>query len=103
MGNGHTKIGVWEHFDESGLLIKTVDEDKKFGKFGYNEVLLFLHQQGYINFETGEGRERVSFGYNVETKRWWVSVVVSGWATDYIIDGETGEVISREGPSIMEI
>lgn len=90
-------VGIWEHFDESGQLIKTVDEDEKFGKFGYNELLLFLHQQGHINLETGENRERTTFGYNIETGRWWARTIDSGyWVTRYIIDGETGEVISKE-------
>jgi len=94
-----TEIGIWKYFDEAGNLIKTVDEDKKFGKFGYNELLLFLHQQGYINLETGENRKGARFGYNVETGQWDVSVRVGAWLTRYVIDGETGEVLSKEGPS----
>jgi hypothetical protein len=32
--NSRIKIGIWYYFDEEGNLIKEVDEDKKFGKFG---------------------------------------------------------------------
>ena len=95
--NGATLIGEWEYYNENGQLTSTVDEDKKFGKFGYNELYLFLHQQKYINIETGENREKVSFGYNIETKQWSVTITGLGyWMTEYLIDGETGEILNKK-------
>ena len=96
MGNGITKVGEWEYYNEKGELTSKVDEDKKFGKFGYNELLLFLHQEKYIDIKTGENRERVSFGYDVEDKEWGVSITnPSHWITEYVINGETGTVIEK--------
>jgi len=97
LGNS-TLIGEWREYDETGMLIRTVDEDKKFGKFGYNEVLLFLHQQGYINLETGENRRGLHLVYHVEIRQWFVAVRVMSRDTIYTIDGETGEILSKEGP-----
>jgi len=97
MGDGITKIGEWEYYNEKGELTSKVDEDKKFGKFGYNELLLFLHQEKYIDIKTGENRENVRFGYNVENKEWGVRITKSShWITEYVIDGETGAVINKK-------
>lgn len=97
MGGGATMIGEWEYYDELGQLISKKDEDKKFSKFGYNELLLFLHQQGHINLETGENREDVDFGYDVEKKEWGVyAVSKSYWTTEMVIDGETGAIKSQK-------
>ena len=97
MGGGATMVGIWEYYDETGKLIKKVDEDAKFGKFDYNKLLLFLHQKEHLNLETGENRERVSFGFNAEQKHWGVTAIGAGqWTTKYIIDGETGEVIDKK-------
>ena len=97
MGGGATKIGEWEYYNENGELTSKVDEDKKFGKFGYNELLLFLHQQKHINIETGENREKVDFGYSIEKKQWGVYAINTYyWVTEYVIDGETGKVINKK-------
>lgn len=97
MGTGATMVGEWEYYDENGQLAAQKNEDEKFGKFGHNELLLFLAQQGHINLETGENREKADFGYNSETKQWEVYVTsLLFWITEYIIDGETGEVISKK-------
>ena len=90
------RIGVWKHYDETGELIRTVDEDAKFGKFDYNEVLLFLHKQRYINLETGENRDRLTFGFCPENMLWAVIFTAHNLIeTDYTIDGKTGEVIDK--------
>lgn len=97
MGGDYTLIGEWEYYNENGELVHTWNEDEKFDAFGYNELLLFLHQQKHINTETGENRERVDFGYDVEKKQWWVETTSSRyWITKYIIDGKTGEVIDKK-------
>ena len=96
-GHKTSMTGVWEYYDEHGKLTHVINEDEKFGKFGYNEVLLFLHQQGNINIESGENRERFTLTYNVEKKQWGVDVMnVSYQGTRYLIDGETGEVIEKK-------
>jgi len=96
-GHKTSMIGEWEYYDEHGKLTYVIDEDEKFGKFGYNEVLLFLHQQGNINIETGENREKFTLTYNVEKKQWGVDVMnVRYQGTRYLIDGETGEVIEKK-------
>ena len=90
-------VGEWEYYDENGELTQVIDEDKKFGKFGYNELLLFLDQQGHINLETGENRENTQFAYNVENKQWGVRTMNDRyWVTVYVIDGETGEIINKK-------
>jgi hypothetical protein len=97
MGGGYTMVGVWEYYDESGQLTSKVDEDEKFGKFDYNELLLFLHQKDHLNIETGENRENVSFNYDKNIKQWWVEATSSTfWITEYIIDGETGVIIDKK-------
>jgi hypothetical protein len=61
--NSRIKIGIWYYFDEEGNLIKEVDEDKKFGKFGYNDLLKFLDNEGVINLNTGKNRENLEIQY----------------------------------------
>ena len=97
MGGGATMIGEWEYYDETGKLTAVKNEDEKFGKFGYNELLLFLHQQGHIDIETGKNRGNENFVYSAENKRWGVSI--SGpelWITEYVLDGETGVIIHKK-------
>jgi len=97
MGGGATMVGEWEYYDENGHLTSKKNEDEKFGKFGYNELLLFLHQKEYINLETGDNREKVDFRYDVETKQWEIYIINDfHWITEYIIDGETGEILDMK-------
>jgi len=97
MGGGGTMVGEWEYYDENTKLTSVVNEDKKYGKFGYNELLLFLHQEKHIDIETGDNREKVNSKYDVETKQWYVLATgLLFWMTEYTIDGETGEVLSKE-------
>ena len=96
MGNGGVRVGEWRHYDETGQLIKTVDEDAKFGKFGYNELLLLLHKRGHINIETGAGREGLDISFNSENKTWGVITETNFWITIYDIDGQTGDILEME-------
>ena len=43
------KIGKWYYFDEKGNLIRTVDEELKFGNFSSQDILIFLQNKKYIN------------------------------------------------------
>ena len=47
-------FGLWEYFDESGQLVKTVDEDAKFGKVKPADIVAFMERQKIFNRETGE-------------------------------------------------
>ena len=51
---GEVPFGIWEYFDENGHLIKTVDEDKKFGKIKPNALVDIIEKVGWINRKTGE-------------------------------------------------
>jgi hypothetical protein len=104
------KIGYWSYSDEKGKLIQEVNEDKKFGKYSYNEVLKFLDEQKDINLNTGEGRDKVEIEYyysGKSTNKLWKIFVKIGEAYQipgkgytveqkgkaYYLDGETGENI----------
>ena len=50
------KVMQSEYYDEKANLIKTVDEDKYYGKIKYKDILNFLDKMKYINISTGEGR-----------------------------------------------
>jgi len=56
-------ISKWYYYDEKGNEA-IVDEDLKFGKFDYNKVVQMLAKMGYLNLQTGQGRERIRFGYD---------------------------------------
>jgi hypothetical protein len=92
----NARIGEWRHYNEAGQLIKTIDEDAKFGKFGYNELLLLLHERGHINIKTGAGREGLSINFIPESKNWGVSTETNFWITQYLIDGQTGVVLKTK-------
>lgn len=51
---GNVRYGIWEFFDENGKLIKTVDEDAKFGKIKPSDLVDIIEKVGLINRETGE-------------------------------------------------
>ena len=90
---GFMKIGVWKYYDENGKET-VVDEDEKYGKPNYNDVLAFLDKKGYINLHTGENRERVSVGYDPKA-RMWGAVVFNFKGKNHIYDFDRkGKVIS---------
>lgn len=78
----NTAVGVpvdrWQNFDENGNIIKEVDENKKFGKFGPKELLMFLESKKIINLRTGEGwylkdkRNSFTISYDEVDKIWEV-------------------------------
>jgi hypothetical protein len=92
------KIGYWSYFDEKGKLIQEVNEDKKFGKYSYNEVLKFLDEQKDINLNTGEGRDRVNIQFyysDKSTKKLWGIFIKIG--EPYGVANLPGEIGSRGG------
>ncbi|OXA91643.1 hypothetical protein [Flavobacterium hercynium] len=115
------KIGIWYEYNEQGKLIKEIDEDKKFGKFSYNELLQFLDKEKLISLKKGlkddvnRRNKMVGSFYSSETsdKKLWSVYVHTGLSYTietpdnqigetrtqpgkrYFIDGNTGEVIKR--------
>lgn len=113
---GIVKIDTSEHYDEKGSLIKTEDENKKFGKIKPNDILLFLQKEGYINVKTGEGRENKDgspkFETSFDNNIWYITIKQGRGITladlagsksigepsewfpfSYEIDGDTGKVL----------
>ena len=86
-------IKIWEYYDEQGKLIKTIDEDAKFGNvpFDYNKVILWLDKKRYISIEKGEVYINYSFSFNSKKKYWWIDVY--GEYKTYLLDGQTGRII----------
>ncbi|WP_409417011.1 hypothetical protein [Flavobacterium sp. PS2] len=120
------KIGFSYEYDEQRNLIKETDEDKKFGKFGYNELLRFLDKEKKINLRKGlegdinrDDKMDIGFYYSdTSNKKSWDVFVHIGLAQGeitppweigerasqpgkgYFIDGNTGEVIKRSKETI---
>jgi hypothetical protein len=117
LSSTNIKIGIWTYFDEQGKVIREEDEDKKFGAFGYNEVLAFLDHEGQINLRNGKDREKLEIYYDFSensSKKLWNVVVEKGKpysvpnldgmdgermeqkVKTYYLDGNTGEIIARK-------
>jgi len=95
---GGEEIGTWEYYDISGN--KTIEEkDNKFGKFSYNDVYKFLEKEGLINLATGEGRENVNLSFEssiiLDLKTWTVSTAKNGYYYKFILNSDTGKIVSR--------
>lgn len=50
------KVGVSINYAKDGSVEETVDEDEKYKKIKYQEVLDFLDAKGFINLKNGNGR-----------------------------------------------
>jgi hypothetical protein len=103
-GLGYTtiKIGIWTYFDEQGKVINEVDEDKKFGAFGYNELLTFLDQEKVINLRTGKNRENLHISIRnlplKERKVWSITSYTDSTESKgvkYYLDFTTGEILIK--------
>lgn len=92
-----TYVGKSYQFDEKGKLTKETNEDAAFGKFGYNDVLRYLHQQKMINIHTGENRDKLHLKFNNidGRKTWEAEIEINGFNNLYVLDGETGEVLKK--------
>ena len=114
VGSNSTKIGMWYEFDEKGNLIKETNEDNKFGKFGYNELLNFLNEKGEISLNSGKNRENLEINFYFSEKsfeKFWKVIIKIGKPSEqadsnsisgltsvqkvksYYIDGNTGEIV----------
>ncbi|MBO9620776.1 MAG: hypothetical protein J7539_17265 [Niabella sp.] len=111
---GSIAIGTWDYYDDSGHLVKQIDEDKKFGKFGPEQVILFLQKKGLVDtagngfgfitsikYETSEvaniAAVRKDRPDTPDKGQWSISYCKSLPNCDhtFIIDGETGHLISH--------
>jgi YD repeat-containing protein len=93
----HTAIGMWYYYDKHGKLIQTVDEDKKFGKFGCLDVVDFLIQKDYVAKDTYLGIFNIKIAFVVEDSTWFISLTLPGYMiNEYTLDGNTGEVKKHE-------
>ena len=92
------KIGKWYYFDERGNLIRTVDEELKFGNFSSQDILIFLENKKYINLKNGKNRENVEvdFFYSPDfKKRLWSITIYKGKSFSI-----SGNETLREGKSL---
>ncbi|MCL2681951.1 MAG: hypothetical protein FWE63_00530 [Bacteroidales bacterium] len=91
-----TSIELWHSFDEQGNLIKTEDKDKKFGKFGYKDVLSFLIENNYVEeVEKGACKSvfKITITFSVEDLIWRIIASDTYFmVNDYVLDGNTGEI-----------
>jgi len=105
-------IGKSKEFDEKGNVINEIDEDKKFGKITYSEILSLISEKNHLNLQNNKGwftDNRLVFEINFDekTKVWTVrslkgTHVISknspnGQALSssfyHEIDGNTGKII----------
>ena len=93
---GRVLFGIWEYFDENGNLIKTVDEDEKFGKIKPQDIVGILNKNEVIN--TQEGTSAATYdkkfnttGEEITAPLWRVIYSNSSSYCVCDIDGNTGE------------
>jgi hypothetical protein len=118
----HLEVGISVYYDEKGQKSE-VNEDAKFGKIKPDDILKFLADKKRINLQTAEGvfdlENNFTFKmvYNEEKNTWHViidkgrpytavemsKIMETGrgepndWKSfEYVINGETGEVISSD-------
>jgi hypothetical protein len=96
------KIGFWYYFDEKGNLTKEENEDKKFSKFGYNELLQFFDKEKLINLKTGENRENFKVFIDdkeiKDRKIWNVEIFTDKEQLNgfkYLLDFNTGQLLKK--------
>lgn len=101
------RIGVWREYDKRGKLIKEENEDKKFEnlKIKPKELLLWMEEKGWIDLTTGKGQQtscmsspfRIYFvpGKNNHAK-WYIERITMYGSEDFVLDADTGELISTE-------
>lgn len=91
MTQGSLPIGSWEYYDEQGC--KTVvDEGAKYGKFSYNDVILFLDKEKLIDLSTNKGIDNLRITYDIKRHEWHV-IAHPGGTYECCFDAETGEVL----------
>lgn len=101
---GDMSIGFWQFFDENGKLFKKVNEDIKLDGHDYRKALEFLETEGWIDIETGKGRERFSLDY--EKNVWYITIMSRPWngnlETYYEIDANTLKILKKRETQLGE-
>ena len=101
------EIGMWREYDKDGKLIKETDEDKKFERLRIKpkDLLRWMESQGWIDLWSGKGQQssfsntpfRINFSpHGNDHAKWYVSRVTMSGTEEFVIDAETGKVISHE-------
>lgn len=71
----NVKIGIWYYFDNTGKLVKEVNEDAKFEKMDHQKVLSILQEKQLIDTITGANRDGIEATFNdsilVGTNKYW--------------------------------
>jgi hypothetical protein len=85
------KFGSSEHYDKQGN--KTIiNEDEKFGKFDYNQLILFLNKKGYVDIQKGNWKNVFELEFDNDKKLW--KVYINGEVLrQLVIDGNSGKII----------
>ena len=101
------KIGKWRKYDKEGKLIRGENEDKKFEELRIKpkELLRWMESQGWIDLWSGKGQQssfsntpfRINFSpHGKDHAKWYVSRVTMSGTEKFVIDAETGKLISHE-------
>ena len=92
---------------KDGKLIKETDEDKKFERLRIKpkDLLRWMESQGWIDLWSGKGQQssfsntpfRINFSpHGKDHAKWYVSRVTMSGTEEFVIDAETGKIISHE-------
>ena len=88
-----TAIGIWYYFDEQGNFVEEIDEDKKFGAFGFLELLNFLMEKKLIEEKTYLGISKIRMVFSEKNMIWYIRITHPRYMIEeYEINGNTGEV-----------
>lgn len=102
----HLKFGEWEYFDDNGVLSEKKNLDDRFGKITLSDILKFSLGNKYayrknISLLIRKGEELIeknstdiSISFVDDKKEWKVRYDDSYFYHEYIIDGNTGKIIS---------
>jgi len=112
LGANGVKVGKWYYFDEQGILKAAVDEDKKFGNMGYQEVIALMEKEGMIKQLYEKNRKNLRADFLEESsgkKIWKVEIITAhlsnaydkGW--EYQIDANTGKVLQKRALEIAYV
>ncbi|MCL1942975.1 MAG: hypothetical protein FWF54_05440 [Candidatus Azobacteroides sp.] len=85
------KFGSSEHYDKQGN--KTlINEDEKFGKFDYNQLILFLNKKNYVDIQKRNWKNVFELEFDNDKKLW--EVYINGEVLrQLVIDGNSGKII----------
>jgi hypothetical protein len=119
----YTKVDTSLYYDKKGNINKKTDENNKFGKIKPENILSFLEEEKQINIKTGggifnsEGEAAFEIVYNKKKNEWYITILKGrpftaaelreimeksigepdDWTSlEYVIDGETGKIISSD-------